>query len=429
MQAKPQAALVPISLCGVGAIVYVFSRIDALGIYVWSADLHADYLIGVMWAAALSLSILFWPKADRPHLATVWFVRVSVVLIIMPFYEANYPALDAYSYHGYSMTGDMIPGYEDQLLGTPLIFRLCGILNYVGFDSYRALVIFFSYFGLLGSWLAYRGVAEYRKQAGPALFYWFALFPSVLFWSSTLGKDPLCILFLGAATYSVSRWFATTQKRHLAWFVLWAFAVAVIRPWWAVILAVSLLVALRFGKSGKMRLFALPAIVLLLTVGAVITSNHFQLSDLDSTVAFVDTHTRAASSGGSAQQVPEFGGVTDILLFLPQGVITVLFRPFPWEAHNAFALFASLENSFLLLLIIIYLRSIRYKLRTDEISQWSLVIIAAWLIIYALFGYQNLGTAVRYRAPVIPFILMLIGVGAPKVTVQPRRELQPQRVV
>jgi hypothetical protein len=394
------------------AIVFVFERVESLGEYIWSTDLRADYLIGLVWALVLGLTFFAWPRSQQGPLFQVWMARMVIVFILMPFYEAHYPALDAFTYHGYSVHVEVMPGYEDQLFGTPVIFLVCQAISLVCAESYRALVVFFAYFGMIGSWLAYRGVAKYRNDSNPAIFYWFSLFPSVAFWSSTLGKDPLCVFFLGAATYSVGHWAATARKKHLFYYMLWALGLATIRPWWALILSLALIVTMTVRKSKKLGLVGSLAAVGVIALGVVSTTIHFGLTDVESTVSFVDKYSRVASVGGSAQEVPEFTGLTDLVLFLPKGMVTVMFRPFPWEANNAFALFASLENVFLFVLILVQLRAIQWRLKWDDLSRWALVITVIWLLIYAVFGYQNLGTAIRYRAPVIQFLLMLVGVGS-----------------
>ena len=61
----------------------------------------------------------------------------------------------------------------------------------------------------------------------------------------------------------------------------------------------------------------------------------------------------ATTEGGAALQIAiDSRNPADVAAFIPLGVTTLLFRPFVWEAHNAMALAAGLENLFLLGLVL-----------------------------------------------------------------------------
>ena len=117
--------------------------------------------------------------------------------------------------------------------------------------------------------------------------------------------------------------------------------------------------------------------------------------------------TPAAVKAASAAAPKKFGGIADVILFVPRGIFTVLFRPLPWETRNMFSLFSGLEDLILLILFSgAMLRLSRAKLK-DPLVLWAIMVISFWAAAYGFVSY-NLGTVSRYRLQILPLFLGLI---------------------
>lgn len=192
-------------ILGVGTLL-MFGFLDLvieLGSNIPQADIGSDYMIGVIWAAFLGVSILAWPLPfrDRKALMVVWLIKSVITLGFMLLYEANYETLDAYSYF-YDARQDDVSFLTEIGLGngTQNISALAWLHNQVIPDSYHAMKVSFSMVGLLAVYIFYRAAVIFLRRENIRVFYILALFPSILFWSSILGKEP--IILFGMALYT-----------------------------------------------------------------------------------------------------------------------------------------------------------------------------------------------------------------------------------
>ena len=107
---------------------------------------------------------------------------------------------------------------------------------------------------------------------------------------------------------------------------------------------------------------------------------------------------------------------------LPFATVTILFRPFPFEAHNAQAAVTALESTLLLCLTIAQRRSIWRavrELRRRPYVAFILVYAAGFVVAFA--SISNFGILARERVQLLPFFLVLLAAprsrrAAPAVT-------------
>jgi hypothetical protein len=133
----------------------------------------------------------------------------------------------------------------------------------------------------------------------------------------------------------------------------------------------------------------------------------FDVKNINDTLLLLNTVSRSWAFGGTAQAVPEFNNVFDIIVFLPIGMFTALFRPMPWEAHNLFTILASIENLILIFLFLKGLRNFDMHFVRYPFIAFAGLLLAAWALVYAFISYQNLGTALRFKSDILPFFLLI----------------------
>jgi hypothetical protein len=395
-----------------GAAVPAFLLIvGQLGQWIPQAAIHRDYLQGVVWAMLLGAGILLWPVTERERLLLIglWAVRCVVTLGAMLAYEGMYSFLDAYSYFGDAATGRIELGDTGFGRGTELITLLSSVQTAV-IDSYHALKVSYSYIGLIAVFLLYRAGGLLLGRTSERLLLVLGLFPSVLFWSSIIGKEPPVLLGMALYCYGVIGWL---RRRHAGYMLIVAAGIVVamsIRTWNGPILVAPLMVLLIGGVRGvwtKIALFAASGLVLVLSVRFLLSQFGVQVArDL---LEAIDTYSQAWAIGGSAQQLDiDFTSFRSVIAFMPRGAFTALFRPLPGEVMNPFGLVAGFENLALLLLAGVAVVRTRWRDLKEPVVLWAVALVLVWASIYGFIAYQNLGTAVRFKLQILPVLLGLL---------------------
>lgn len=133
----------------------------------------------------------------------------------------------------------------------------------------------------------------------------------------------------------------------------------------------------------------------------------FLQQGLSSVLPTVNGTIRGFGGEGSSQTVHAFHSFSSMIFFWPWGVFTAVFRPLPWDIHNAFMMLAALEGSALLLLVISAARHWSIARLRDPVIAWALGYLACWASLYGFGGFGNLGMAVRERLEVMPILVLL----------------------
>jgi len=403
------------------AIFLATGLVTDLGKNIPQLNLGTDYSYGAIVSFLILAGMFFlpFPRRHRLHLGVLWMIRSCVTLLFMLFYEARYDFLDAYSYFdvprraSYQWQG-IVPGG-----GTENIYSAIHLLYQALPESYHALKVLFSLFGLGAAYLFYRASVRFLGREDIRILYLIGLFPSILFWSSILGKDPLSLFGIALYTYGVVSWYRGARYSGAVWIALGAVFAMLIRFWLlSIMLAPLALVEVARIKRGYL-------VKLLLAAGicaAIAFSLQSRLQDFkietttDALARLKTASTGWSGKGGSAQEITaDFSNPKEIVMFLPVGMFTALFRPLPGEVMNVFGFLSGIENFILLLLLVKGLFNLSKRDLRDPVLLWAVLFILVWSSVYGFFSYQNLGTAVRFRLQVLPALLgTLLYIGARK---------------
>jgi hypothetical protein len=189
--------------------------------------------------------------------------------------------------------------------------------------------------------------------------------------------------------------------------LLGGYLTALVRPHVTVLLLVAAAGAVG-GRYLRNRLSATFLMVVLVSaLSGVISSNSIELlPSFDSGFNAVLSSTREISStGGSEFETASPNGILDY----PVALVTVLFRPFLFEAGSGLQLLAAAESTALIVVII----GSRYRLAATIRSLLYVAYLRFSLIFVLGFGFAwasigNYGILVRQRAQVMPFVLLLV---------------------
>lgn len=398
-----------------GATITVFiSRLPVLGHYVPSHHIVTDYMVALFWGLGIAMLLMCFPVAlaERRILIALWAARCGVTLFGMLFYENHY-TIDSYGYYEASInpTHDFRPtGFGH---GTDNAEALSWLMNHYlpVMDSYHALKVAYSFFGFLGCYFIYRGFTILLERDDSNLLFLIFLFPSMAFWSSTLGKDPLTLLGIALYVYGTIGLTKLGRFSYVIPMVFGVFLSSYFRSWNLIILLVPLgSIVVRGIKSLSVRVIFLSGVVGAMFFSLRMFAQQFGLESTRDIVAATQSVSHSWNYGGSAMNAPEFTSVWGMLKFAPFGMFTALFRPLPGEVMNPFGLLAGFENLFLLIFLFMSVNKIRQnseRLKNPQL-RWAIVLILVWSFIYSFVSFQNMGAAIRFRLQILPVMLSVL---------------------
>jgi hypothetical protein len=270
------------------------------------------------------------------------------------------------------------------------------------------------------------------------------LWPTLLYWPSSIGKDCWLILGVGIASLGAAKIFVRRPGGYTL-LVVGTVLGSFVRPHVSMLLAVAFAVGLLIGRRADRPGTFTPAavaklagLVVVLVLGAYLATRTAALlnaQDINGTVdAALSQNAARTAQGGSffhaANPENPIGYV--------QAAVTILLRPFPFEAHGFEALATSLESLGLFVLIVTSwkrLRSIPRRVRPEPYVALAGAFILMFFFAFGTIG--NFGLLARERSMMMPFVFVLLslvavaprvrggragsgGSGAKRTPVQPR---------
>jgi hypothetical protein len=306
--------------------------------------------------------------------------------------------------------------------GTPFMEFLAGVAFAVLGPSEFGGYLLFSLLGFAGMYLclqAFRLAApegDHRRYAVLVLF-----FPALVFWPATIGKEAWLVFTLGLGAYGAAR---VLRRRPLG-YILVAFGVvgmAAVRPHMSALFALSFAAAflLRFRDPAVKRgIVAWTLGLVVVSAGVAYTLVNFSdemgrseveymsitdrvRADAEEVLDRTDYYTRTGAGEFESRPVEN---VSDV----GHAIVTVPFRPFPWEAHNAMAQLSGIEGLALLILVLASAPRLvglpRQVLRTPYVA---LAFTYALGFVIAFSHVGNFGILTRQRVQLLPFLLVLL---------------------
>lgn len=386
-----------------------FSEIvPSYGTYIGSNMLRADWLIAFLWSMVL-VWVLSWGCSDRKEAFVVqvaWIVRAFICLFASLAYESHYDFLDSYSYFRESSGewGGWNIGFGS---GTDNVMTLCWLHQQVFPGCYHVMKVSFAALGFIGVRFFFLGAkACFPKQVTPSFFLLLALVPSIAFWSSILGKDPIVFLAVGIYAFGVCKLIA--GDGYVGWFgIVCGIALGTsIRLWIGPILAAPLVWVSILGIADirwRICYGFLSVLVLASVVFAFLEV--FKLETAQDALTVANEVSKGWAVGGSAQEVQEIDSIGTLSVALPWWMFSFVFRPFPGEIPNIFGLVSGCENIVLLAVFTWACYRIWVFRVWHMIVAWIFLVILVYAAVFAVPGYQNLGSAVRWKLPIIPFLV------------------------
>jgi hypothetical protein len=293
-----------------------------------------------------------------------------------------------------------------------LINNIAGfIMLFIG-DGLPTLFITFALAALWGSYFFYRAFVIAFPQGDRWLFgILVTLLPSILYWASPLGKDALAQLSIGVACYGFARYARRSDPLSPLICMLGIGGMLAVRAHIAPMLGMGMVIPYAFSQRKRsstnmaMKILLVP-LFLAGTVFLAKEASHFvgmKSEDISGGIERADSLARNTGLGGSS-----FNSGASLPVRVAEAPF-LLFRPFPWEIHNAISAVASIESAGMLLIFWSRRREIRSAIRRwrDPYVGFILIYCLEFSIAYAA-ATSNFGILVRERIMMVPLALMLV---------------------
>lgn len=280
--------------------------------------------------------------------------------------------------------------------------------------------------------LIYRALRdEFPDSQHEKVLFASMLSPTAIVWTCALLKEPVLMLAFGPAFLGL-RWVLEGRRLGLAGLLIAAggAVILLIKPYVMIALAIGGGVWIFWARTVKagtnlaVKPFYLVVAILVVALGFSTASAVFPSLSPDQVAESIQYQRRAAaqSSGGSnfyleGQDGPaaETGGGRGIIsqaTLVPLALLTALFRPFIFESFSAMQFLNAIEMTWLTMMFVQIVRRNRWRDLVRRVTASpALMFCLAFVLVLALgtgLSTANLGTLSRYRAPMMPFFLLLL---------------------
>lgn len=241
-----------------------------------------------------------------------------------------------------------------------------------------------------------------------------ALSPAFVFWSGSLYKDGLTLLFLSIAAYHTLRLQSGWRGRSVVILTFCVSALCGVRSYLAILLILAVALSLflgrgsRAGQPGGMPVFVRQAAVIsvfaavIIFVGITIRAEHVLLESDEGVLVELDA--RRAGSAREARsgylQEASVASPEEALQYFPVGLFYFLTVPFPWQFGAVRQNLIIPENVFWLGLYPLIVVGISRALKSNRPGTVFLLLMTAGMCVFYALLAANVGTAYRMRSQV-----------------------------
>ena len=375
----------------------------------WMLSLFALKLMAAMAVWYIYSSVLDIPREeadlfkyydDGEVMASSFEVAPSLFIDLF-LDRADGPMAEAYL-HGMS---NWERSYElIQMNDKRTMIRLHALMHLLSRGHFLWHAFMFNVLAFLGLILLFKGLSGLTRME-PWTFILFILPPSLLFWGSAPLKEALVLLPMGVLLFAIKD--LDTKGPNFLFMIIGIGMAASIKPY----VSLALLPGILFLLSGRYWSAAPQWRFLAIHLGmllALFLSQWIPSLDVVSILSWKqkDFIGMAESvDAGSLIQIPRFNDFLTFIKAWPGAIWRTYFRPGVWEIRSALDGMSALENSLYLLLLV---NSMSFRKRDID---WRILLFCLSFLagMGILIGTVTpvLGASVRYRAPALPFLLIL----------------------
>ena len=355
------------------------------------------------WDGGVKLNNLFWKAPSM-------------------YFDEMFSDPDMINYYRYDAETGFPPGWIYREKESWFISKIMSIFAFLTFKSYLVTTFLLAYFSSIASWKLFELVHSFKLNSNRNIAFGVLFVPSVGFWCSGITKDTIVLFSSIMVIYNAFQILSLDKKsslKNLLWILFYGYLLFQIRSFMVSTILVSLAFtySARLANKYRQNKFAYYSIRMLsLVVGLLFFS--FQSESLLNSDKLVEA---AAIQKDFATNETYEGkkydlGITDyspagmVSAFVP-AVIAGFYRPFIWESLSLTLILNGLEGAYFLYLTFAFFRRNALK-KINLIRKHEFFIFAFFfcLLMAYMAGLTSglLGVLVRFKAPLIPFLVLLL---------------------
>lgn len=307
-----------------------------------------------------------------------------------------------------------------------MVTRIVAILSFFTFGRYAAINILFACIAFSGLWklflFFYEQYPHMHKKFAIGILY----FPTLVFWSSGILKDTLCIASIGWVTYSLYEMLYRKKSFIKNMIILFTFGyllailkVYILISYLPFFVLFIILKNMQGIKNRLLKYMLAPALIFASMYGFTLVMDSYDkelgayaVNDVTKSIQHLNGVYSTMDGNETAESNFDLGVEFDgsfkgLISLAPIAIFTTFYRPFLWESRKVSSMLASLE-SFVLLLFTFYvifksgIKTFIKLVLTDPLIMYCFL----FSLVFALFvgaSTLNFGTLVRYKIPCLPF--------------------------
>ena len=305
------------------------------------------------------------------------------------------------------------------------VVKITSLFTLLGFNDFFTTSILFAWFFYTGYWKLYLLLARLYPSYYKAFAFSVLFFPSVLFWGSGILKDTITLSMTGWFIYSFYHVFIIKQKVviNILALIFTALMVITIKAYIFVALLPGVLIWLGWSYLKRFdnplaRVFVSPLIMAIFLAIGLGLLELFQpmlgeFGSIDGIIAKAiltyEDHTREYLYGYGYYYLGTFDGtLINFLSKAPMAITAGLFRPFLWEVTSPLMLLAALENTAILVMVVIIVwRTGLFKTIKITFDEPLVIFSLVFALVFAFavgVSTGNFGALVRLKIPLLPFL-------------------------
>jgi hypothetical protein len=301
------------------------------------------------------------------------------------------------------------------------VCKLFSFINPITTGSYFANTVFMALLSSIASFKLFDFVVENTNVPVRNLALYFLFIPSLAFWCTGVSKDSVILVCLYFGIPILFNLFNGKSKNRffaIVYLIVISYILLNIRSFMLIVLIIPFLFAMNVKivkyiiknkyaqRSMRIFIFIVGFAFIFLYLG---TAGQKFLKEAE--VIQKDFQENTTYQGKKYDIGSNDYSPSGLIKAMPLSILTGIFRPFPWEALSPGLLLNGIESIILFYLFLQFLSKKPGKrfarIRDSEVLTFSLYLV---MIMGFMTGFTSVifGVLVRLRAPLLPFVILLL---------------------
>lgn len=321
------------------------------------------------------------------------------------------------------------PGWIYKEPSAWFICKISFFLSLITFKSYLAATFIISFIVANATWNVFNYVKEYNLISSKKLAFAFLFFPSVNFWCSGLSKDSvmlICCFFIIAFLFQL---ITKANKFMFGKFIILItcfYIIYNVRPFLIACLVGGLSIAYgtilvkKYKDNLLVKLSLRVSSILIIFIGLFFFLRSGYAADMleEASVLQKDFTNNELYTGKRYEINTSDYSITGVLKTFPNATLTSFYRPFINESLSLTLFLNGLESCLLILSTMLFLfkGSIFKKINIIRKNEFLIFALIFSIFIGFMAGFSSIlfGLLVRIRAPLLPFLFLLLSIKTTK---------------